>query len=187
MPRNKTYNEEDVVEKAMNVFWLNGYESTSMQMLEKAMGINKFSIYSSFESKHGLFLECLKHYKKQVKHNIDKLKAGNKGIEDIKQFFYDSVSSNFKTDQPKGCFVTNTYNEFSSKEDKCINEQMTNFMDQLKSIFRQKIEMDTNKSKKLVTKQTNYLLLAKHGLAAASRVNTKEEIEDYIDMIFKNL
>ena len=60
MPRNKTYNEEDVVEKALNVFWQNGYESTSMQMLEKAMGINKFSIYSSFESKHGLFLECLK-------------------------------------------------------------------------------------------------------------------------------
>jgi hypothetical protein len=30
-------------------------------------------------------------------------------------------------------------------------------------------------------KETNYLLLAKHGLAAASRLNTKE-IEDYIEL-----
>jgi hypothetical protein len=36
-----------------------------------------------------------------------------------------------------------------------------------------------------VLKQANYLLLAKHGLAAASRVNDKQEIEDYIELTFK--
>ena len=60
MVENKKYNEQEVVEKAMNLFWKNGYEGTSMQMLEKEMGINKFSIYASFGNKHGLFLESLK-------------------------------------------------------------------------------------------------------------------------------
>jgi len=50
MARKKEYREEEVIEKAMNLFWRNGYESTSMQMLEKEMGINKFSIYASFGS-----------------------------------------------------------------------------------------------------------------------------------------
>ena len=57
MARRKQYDEQVVLEKAMNLFWRNGYEATSMQMLEKEMGINKFSIYSSFGNKHGLFLE----------------------------------------------------------------------------------------------------------------------------------
>ncbi|MBC7557159.1 MAG: TetR family transcriptional regulator, partial [Chryseobacterium sp.] len=47
MARKKKYIEEVVLEKAMNLFWKNGYEKTSMQMLEEEMGINKFSIYST--------------------------------------------------------------------------------------------------------------------------------------------
>jgi len=60
-------------------------------------------------------------------------------------------------------------------------------MDNLKSIIIEKIKMDTSKNEETVLKQANYLLLAKHGLAAAARVNTKKEIEDYIEMVFKNL
>lgn len=187
MARTKQYNETEVVEKAMTLFWKNGYETTSMQMLEKAMGINKFSIYSSFGNKHGLFLESLKLYKANVSTVLDKLKKGTNGIEDIKDFFYDSVSSSFKNDKVKGCFVTNTYNEFSEKQDECITKQMNQFMDNLKSIIIEKLKMDPSKTEDTVTKQANYLLLAKHGLAAAARVNTKQEIEDYIEMTFKNL
>jgi TetR/AcrR family transcriptional repressor of nem operon len=187
MARTKQYNETEVVEKAMHLFWKNGYETTSMQMLEKEMGINKFSIYSSFGNKHGLFLESLKLYRSNVSQVLDKLKKRTQGVEDIKQFFYDSVSSSFKSDNIKGCFVTNTYNEFSEKEDECIQKQMNSFMDSLKSIIIQKLKLDTSKNEETIAKQANYLLLAKHGLAAASRVNTKEEIEDYIEMVFKNL
>jgi AcrR family transcriptional regulator len=187
MARKKQYNEAEVVEKAMHLFWKNGYETTSMQMLEKEMGINKFSIYSSFGNKHGLFLECLNLYKSKKVTAFQKLKKGTHGVEDIKHFFYDSVSSNFKSDNTKGCFITNTYNEFSEKEDECIQKQMNSFMDNLKTIIIEKLKMDTSKNEETVLKQANYLLLAKHGLAAAARVNTKEEIEDYIEMVFKNL
>ena len=187
MARKKQYNETDVVEKAMNLFWKNGYEATSMQMLEKEMGINKFSIYSSFGNKHGLFIESLNQYKSRVNTTLNKLKKGTRGIEDIKQFFYDSVSSNFKNDNLKGCLVTNTYNEFSDKHDEIIKAQMESFMSNLKSIITEKLKIDTTKNEDTIAKQANYLLLAKHGLAAAARVNTKEEIEDYIEMTFKNL
>jgi hypothetical protein len=38
-----------VIEKAMSLFWRNGYQNTSVRMLE-GMGINQFSIYASFET-----------------------------------------------------------------------------------------------------------------------------------------
>ena len=187
MARKKEYNEDIVVEKAMNLFWRNGYETTSMQMLEKEMGINKFSIYSSFGSKHGLFLESLKSYKTKVNTIFEVLKNSNNGIDDIKEFFYNSVKICKVKGNQKGCLYTNTYNEFSEKKDLQINEQMSSFMKNLKEIFIEKLKMDSNKDEETILKQANYLLLAKHGLAAASRVNNEKEIEDYIEITFKNL
>jgi len=51
MPRNKTNDDDLVLEKAMNVFWVHGYEGTSVRLLEKEMGINQFSMYASFKNK----------------------------------------------------------------------------------------------------------------------------------------
>ncbi len=187
MARKKEYSEEVVVEKAMNLFWRNGYEATSMQMLEKEMGINKFSIYSSFGNKHGLFSECLKSYERKVNDIFEQFKNSNKGIDDIKDFFYNSVRICNVDGNEKGCLLTNTYNEFSDKEDEPINEQINSFMKNLKALFLEKLRMNSDKDEETVLKQANYLLLAKHGLAAASRVNTNKEIEDYIEMTFKGL
>jgi AcrR family transcriptional regulator len=187
MARKKEYNEHVVVEKAMTLFWKNGYETTTMQMLEKEMGINKFSIYARFGNKHGLFLESLKCYKEKNSAMFKDLKNASNGVEDIKQFFYDSINTNYKGGKQKGCLVTNTYNEFSKSDDLIIKTEMAVFMDNLKTLFIEKLAMDSMKDKDTVLKQANYLLLAKHGLAAAARVNTQKEIEDYIEMTFKNI
>lgn len=187
MARKKEYNEDLVVDKAMKLFWRNGYKNTSMQMLEKEMGINKFSIYSSFGNKRGLFLESLKSYNKKVNSIFEEFKSSNNGISDIKTFFYNSVNICNVEGNEKGCFVTNTYNEFARNENELIHKQMNSFMNNLKELFIEKLKMDQTKSEEVVLKQANFLLLAKHGLAAASKVNTQEEIADYIEMTFQNL
>jgi TetR/AcrR family transcriptional regulator, transcriptional repressor for nem operon len=63
MPRNKAYSDDLVLEKAMNLFWVHGYEGTSVRMLEKNMGINQFSIYASFKNKKNLFINALRKYR----------------------------------------------------------------------------------------------------------------------------
>ena len=116
----------------MNLFWKNVYEKTSMQMLEKEIGINKFSIQARFGNKHGVFIESLKYYKSKTKLLFDLFKNGFNGVEDNKQFFYESVRSSGKEDNQKGCFVTNTQNEFLEIEDSVMTEQMTSFRNILK-------------------------------------------------------
>lgn len=186
MARKKQYNEQEVIEKAMYLFWRNGYENTSVRMLEKEMGINQFSIYASFGNKHGVFVESLKEYKRRNSDIFNKLKESKNGLADIKQFFYDSIQKTNDLDY-KGCLMTNTYNEFVDSENEEIKKQMIVFMDGLKASFIEKLKMDTTKNEETVLKQANYLFLAKHGLAAAARVNNKQEIEDYIEMTFKNI
>tara|TARA_R110002012_G_scaffold98109_2_gene235357 strand:+ start:3418 stop:4002 length:585 start_codon:yes stop_codon:yes gene_type:complete len=185
--RKKNYDEREVVEKAMNLFWKNTYESTSMQMLEKEMGINKFSIYASFGNKHGLFLASLAYYKEKVGAIIKKFASGTNGVQDIKQFFIDSVTIVDPDGSRNGCLITNTYNEFAASEDAVIQEEMNSFMTTIKELFIEKLRMDGSKDEETILREANFLLLAKHGLAAASRVNTTQEIEDYIEMTFKNI
>lgn len=187
MARKKQYEEDQVIEKAMHLFWRNGYENTSVRMLEKEMGINQFSIYSSFGSKHGVFLESLKTYKKKTQALFETLRASVNGTQDIKDFFYKSIEISKVPGNHKGCLVTNTYNEFAQSEDSLIQEEMNAFMNNLKDIFIEKLRFNSTKDEKIIHKQANYLLLAKNGLAAASRVNNKKEIEDYIEMIFKSI
>ena len=187
MARKKQYIEEEVIDKAMHLFWKNGYENTSMQMLEKEMGINKFSIYASFGNKHGVFIESLKSYKAKTKAMFDNFKNATNGVEDIKKFFYDSVAVCHQEGNEKGCLVTNTFNEFSESEDEMVNNQMSSFMDNLKNLFIEKLKMNSSKDEETILKEANFLVLAKHGLAAATRVNNRKEIEDYIEMTFKNI
>jgi hypothetical protein len=52
---------------------------------------------------------------------------------------------------------------------------MAEFMESIKQLFIEKLRTDKSKDEETVLKQANYLLLAKHGLAAASRVNNKKK------------
>ena len=58
----KQFDRGDVLERAMAVFWRNGYQATSIQDLVDATGINRGSLYTTFGDKRGLFLAVLEHY-----------------------------------------------------------------------------------------------------------------------------
>ena len=62
MARQKEFNRDEVLHKAMEVFWTRGYEGSSIQDLVKHMGINRQSMYDTFGDKRRLYLEALQHY-----------------------------------------------------------------------------------------------------------------------------
>lgn len=187
MARQKTYNENEVIEKATELFWQNGYEMTSMKSLEKAMGINKFSIYSSFGSKQGVFIESLKCYKNKAQSIVSKLENSTKGKEAIKEFFYDFLEFSKGNYYGKGCLLTSTFGELGTNGDHLIISEITNFVEKLKSIFADKLATDTTKNSELINKQAKYLLIAKQGLSNASKLFEKKDLEDFIEITFQNI
>jgi TetR/AcrR family transcriptional repressor of nem operon len=50
------------VDKAMDLFWRQGYAGTTPQELATELGIGKGSLYNTFESKHALFMRALRRY-----------------------------------------------------------------------------------------------------------------------------
>ncbi|TQV78870.1 helix-turn-helix transcriptional regulator [Exilibacterium tricleocarpae] len=62
MGRQLRYERGVTLDKAMRVFWRNGYSGTSMRDLEAVLDMRPGSIYATFGSKEGLFLEALDKY-----------------------------------------------------------------------------------------------------------------------------
>ncbi len=60
--RPPAFNHDEVLGKALKVFWTHGFEGTSMAELTEAMGMNKPSIYAAFGNKEELFRQTLKKY-----------------------------------------------------------------------------------------------------------------------------
>lgn len=65
MARNKAFNPEEKLEKAMTLFWEKGYNATSMQDLVDGMQLNRASIYDTYGDKYALFQQCLQNYAKE--------------------------------------------------------------------------------------------------------------------------
>jgi AcrR family transcriptional regulator len=60
--RPRTFDRDEVLRKALLVFWERGYQNTSMADLTAAMGINSPSLYAAYGSKEKLFREALALY-----------------------------------------------------------------------------------------------------------------------------
>ncbi|WP_350291660.1 TetR/AcrR family transcriptional regulator [uncultured Croceitalea sp.] len=187
MPRKKEYKEEDVIDKAMHLFWLNGYENTSMQMLEKEMGINKFSIYSSFGNKSGVFVESLKLYRKKLNKIISQLEASTDGVLGIKQYFYNTLDFSKGKDFCKGCLVTNTANEVDNNTDPKILSQIEDFSVYIRQLFLDNLSQDASKGKETIEEQADYLLIAMIALSSASKICNQAQLNNYIENTFNRL
>jgi TetR/AcrR family transcriptional regulator, transcriptional repressor for nem operon len=66
MPRVREFVTDEVVQKAMEVFWRHGFEATSIQDLVEATGVGRGSLYAAFGSKHGLYELALQRYVQQT-------------------------------------------------------------------------------------------------------------------------
>lgn len=62
MARTKEFDREAVLDKAMRLFWRQGYEAASLRDLLAEMGIGRQSMYDTFGDKHALFLAALDRY-----------------------------------------------------------------------------------------------------------------------------
>jgi TetR/AcrR family transcriptional repressor of nem operon len=108
MPRPKGYDEDEVLTRAMRVFWEAGYGASTRQLAD-AMGINQYSVYASFESKQGLFVRALNRY---IDHVVEgsallPLLSDQAAIPELRQFFESFVHTK-NVDAPNGCLICNT-------------------------------------------------------------------------------
>jgi TetR/AcrR family transcriptional repressor of nem operon len=114
MPWEKTYNEEDVLTRAMEAFWARGYEATSMSDLVKATGINRGSMYAAFTDKRNLFIRALTYYDRRHREEyLRNVRANNAPRDAIITAFEDAIAATGDGTDRRGCLLVNTSLELS--------------------------------------------------------------------------
>jgi len=64
--RPRSFDRDQALEKAMEVFWSKGFEGASLSDLTDAMGINPPSLYAAFGDKEKLFMEAMERYQRRA-------------------------------------------------------------------------------------------------------------------------
>jgi AcrR family transcriptional regulator len=105
--RPRSFDRDEALERAMELFWRQGYEATSLADLTAAMGINPPSLYAAFGDKEHLFLAAVERYE-----NLGRGPGAGCILEDeptargaIERILKETAIELSKPSQPKGCML----------------------------------------------------------------------------------
>jgi TetR/AcrR family transcriptional repressor of nem operon len=118
MPRAKLFDENEVLNKAMHLFWKQGYAATSVQDLVDHLGINRASLYATFGDKEQLFKKSFALYRKNNIEGLKQFLGQHPNVkEGFAQLFENAIIEAINDQDRKGCFVVNTTTELVPNDD----------------------------------------------------------------------
>jgi TetR/AcrR family transcriptional repressor of nem operon len=108
--RPREFDEDKVLDAAMEIFWLQGYESTSMTDLLAATGLHKGSLYQAFGDKHSLFIQSLRRYMDRFRQDMEvEMDVADSGLQALRAIMNVSIGMGCHgTDGNAGCLALNT-------------------------------------------------------------------------------
>lgn len=140
MSRTKDFNEDRALEAAMFLFWEKGYEATSMQALEKSMGLKRTSIYNAFGNKRSLFQQTLHRYLSTILSQfLSVLSEAPTARQAMQQVLDEVLHLHFNKDHPGGCLVILSLLE-NQQHDEKTNEMLDSALKQLNEAIIKRLE-----------------------------------------------
>ena len=110
MARPVEFDENKVLTNAMEQFWKEGYEASSVQKLLDCTGINRGTLYNSFGDKDTFFKSCVDQYNAILEQQIGRsLKNQSLGPwESISALFDETVVNVTNKHRSLGCLLVNS-------------------------------------------------------------------------------
>jgi TetR/AcrR family transcriptional regulator, transcriptional repressor for nem operon len=112
MAGKKAFLPDQALDAAMNLFWKQGYEASSIEDIVQATGLGRGSLYDTFGDKHALYVAALKRYLTKVPSDIEQdeqiaLK------ETLERYFYHWIDLLLADPERRGCFLVNATMEMA--------------------------------------------------------------------------
>ncbi|WP_236795071.1 TetR/AcrR family transcriptional regulator [Amycolatopsis sp. GM8] len=101
--RPRAFDAEAALEKAMVVFWEQGYEGASLVDLTESMGISRKSMYAAFGNKQELFRKALQRYSEGPGAYVLEALRAPTAREVAAVFLAGSTQANTRPGFPAGC------------------------------------------------------------------------------------
>ena len=174
MPRTKQFDEDVVLERAMNLFWSRGFEATSMQALVDNMGINRGSLYGTFEDKRTLFERALERYDGAYRRDrFDRLETRYRPRRALEVFLAQVIDESIEDEERRGCFIVNTALEVAPHDPEIaayVEQVRKEIVDSLTRIIRRGQDSGEIRSSEDAQTLARTLLTVAFGLRVWARI-----------------
>lgn len=108
MARTLEFDPDIALSKAMDYFWLHGYEATHIRDLAEYMGISKSSFYNTYGDKHQVYIVALNNYLEQEYLLLKQLIESNPPPGQLLPALFTDVNNRFSDQaQQRGSFMVN--------------------------------------------------------------------------------
>ena len=134
MGRPREYDRDEVLKRAMTLFWRKGYEGTHLSELVETTGLNRFSLYKEFGGKEGLFSEAMDQYMVDLQPLSSLLAREPLGLDNVRAYFDALAEARFV----HGCFIVNTLPERNVVQ-KSVYRKVTDFARNAERMFRENL------------------------------------------------
>ncbi|MCP2256466.1 transcriptional regulator, TetR family [Streptoalloteichus tenebrarius] len=118
MGRTKEFDPDAALRAAMDLFWRQGYEATSMQDLCEHLGLGRGSVYGAFGGKRELFLMAVRRYVEDSRESLlARLSTSGSALDAVRGLVRDYAETALQEAGRKGCLLTNTAVELPADEE----------------------------------------------------------------------
>jgi AcrR family transcriptional regulator len=101
--RPREFDVDQSLDRAVRVFWRQGYEGTSISELTEALGINRPSLYAAFGNKESLFRRALDRYAgRTARYGPESLEQGSARAV-VEHLLRGAVDATTGRGTPRGC------------------------------------------------------------------------------------
>jgi len=151
MPRQQ-FDKKTALKNSVSIFWRQGFHGTSMQDILKATNLKAGSIYHAFNSKEGLFKECLQFYAKvgltRTSQTLNDASSVGAGIcQILKKMIKESANEDYCS-----CFLIKSQLEITENQTE-LDECITTYIERIEQHYLKYLarEYDQQTSKNYAT------------------------------------
>lgn len=128
--RAASFDREEVIDKIMDAFWENGYEATSIQVLEAATGLKRQSLYNAFGNKDAMFKLANGRYQEAVLAGLLAKLDQDDPKHALRDFFAAQLEVLVDDNCPSGCFVAAGQQELANRPGNALGDEMVALIDE---------------------------------------------------------
>ena len=191
--RPLSFDRDQVLDAAVQVFWEKGYEGASLSELTQAMNINPTSLYAKFGNKHGLFLQAIDRYVATITSaQIVPLAEMSDIKQGVSRYFDEIIRCVASQDWPAGCLVVSVAGE-ASERDEAVRSKVIGLLGEAEAFIAQRIlevaRDDPSTSIDDPKKLARMVVAFGQGIASRARTGgSKSELKvlanDFVDLLF---
>ena len=142
MARPRSFDPDEVLDLARDVFWQKGFQSTSLDDITAATGLAKPSLYAAFGDKNALFLKVLDRYHASIVANAERvLNQGPSARDAIERWLTGFVPYCSGTKGIRGCLSVNTAADGISDQ-KDVRDRVEGFNRKLEQLLSNRLRAD---------------------------------------------